>query len=171
MNWFKKYWYIVLIIFLYVMNKKRQKPVVKPQENADFTDMDGAILNTYDEQLTPNFRLKEFHSKDGADMPVAVYDNIKLLAEELQKIRDVNELPITINSGYRSPQHNADIGGASNSYHMKGMAADFNIKGVSPNVVREIIEYQINLGKVKQGGVGSYANFTHYDIRGSKARW
>jgi uncharacterized protein YcbK (DUF882 family) len=28
-----------------------------------------------------------------------------------------------------------------------------------------------SLGKMKQGGLGTYPNLVHYDIRGTKARW
>jgi uncharacterized protein YcbK (DUF882 family) len=129
------------------------------------------ISASFDEQLTPNFRLKEFHSKDGASMPYDVYLNIKELAKQLQHLRDINEKPITINSGYRSRELNRKVGGASNSYHMKGMAADFTIRGITPKQVREIIEVQCDLGKMPCGGLGAYSTFTHYDIRKTKARW
>ena len=121
--------------------------------------------------LTKNFTFKEFESKDGAKMPQDVKENIKLLATELEKIRSAFKSPIKINSGYRSPKHNASIGGASNSYHMKGMAADFNVEGRTPRQVVSIIEQMIADGLLKQGGLGLYDNWVHYDIRGSKARW
>lgn len=37
--------------------------------------------------------------------------------------------PITINSGFRCKQLNALVGGKPNSQHLKGQAADINIKG------------------------------------------
>src|SRR5688572_9965216 len=37
---------------------------------------------------------------------------------------------IVMNSGYRDPFHNADVGGADNSFHTRCMAADFYIPGV-----------------------------------------
>lgn len=37
--------------------------------------------------------------------------------------------PITISSGYRCAALNKAVGGVSNSQHMKGQAADINIKG------------------------------------------
>ena len=33
------------------------------------------------------------------------------------------------------------------------------------------IEKLIKEGKMKQGGIGIYKGFIHYDIRGTKARW
>ena len=32
--------------------------------------------------------------------------------------------PVLVNSGYRCPKHNAEVGGVANSQHMKGEAAD-----------------------------------------------
>jgi len=121
--------------------------------------------------LTKNFTFAEFESKDGAPMPKEVKDNIKLLAKELEKIRAAFNLPLKINSGYRSPKHNKSIGGASDSQHMKGTAADFTIPGRTPKQIAIVIEGLIKDGKIKEGGLGIYNNWIHYDIRGKKARW
>ena len=40
------------------------------------------------------------------------------------------EVPIRINSGYRSPQLNRKIGGAANSNHLTGCAADIKVAGM-----------------------------------------
>lgn len=118
-----------------------------------------------------NFTWNEFSSKDGAEMPAAVKQNIKKLAQNLEVIRSYFNLPIKINSGWRSEAHNRNIGGVKNSAHVKGNAADIVIKGKTAAEVQNGIEVLINAGKISQGGVGKYPNFTHYDIRGKKARW
>jgi uncharacterized protein YcbK (DUF882 family) len=122
-------------------------------------------------KLTRNFNLNEFASKDGADMPPEVFKNVVLVAKNLQVLRDFVGQPIKVNSGYRSPAHNKSIGGASKSQHVKGKAADIVIKGHKPEVVAEIIIELIKDGKISQGGIGVYNTFTHYDIRGTAARW
>jgi uncharacterized protein YcbK (DUF882 family) len=130
------------------------------------------IKHSHDEQLTKNFRLKEFHSHDGADMPVAVYRNIKKLAIELQKIRDVWGEPISINSGYRSPELNAKTEGAApKSYHMKGMAADLKFKGATGKEAYIFMMQLIENKTIINGGVGRYNTFVHYDIGGFNRRW
>ena len=63
-------------------------------------------------QLTKNFYLDEFQCKDLSDIPLEVFNNILELADNMQVIRDVLKKPITINSGYRSPEYNKKIGGA-----------------------------------------------------------
>ena len=122
-------------------------------------------------KLTKNFSLEEFKCKDGSDIPNNVLSNITELAKNLQVLRDTINKTISITSGYRSPKYNAKIGGVKNSQHVKGTASDIQIKGMTPKEVALVIEELIESGKMKQGGIGVYPNFTHYDIRGVKARW
>ena len=122
-------------------------------------------------QLTTNFSKMEFDSRDGSPMPNDVLENVKELAENLQKIRDTLNQPIHINSGYRSPAHNAAIGGVPDSQHLTGKAADITMKNFTSKDLAVRIEKMINSGEIKQGGVGLYNGFVHYDIRGQRARW
>tara|TARA_R110000803_G_scaffold121152_1_gene189251 strand:+ start:133 stop:516 length:384 start_codon:yes stop_codon:yes gene_type:complete len=122
-------------------------------------------------KITNNFNKIEFESKDGAKMPLLVLDNIKILALQLQIIRDYICEPIHISSAYRSPSHNAKIGGVSNSQHTKGKAADLSTKSFSSIELHRVIEKLISENKILNGGVGLYNGFVHYDIRKSPARW
>jgi len=122
-------------------------------------------------QLTQNFNLSEFASKDGSDFTLEAKLNLAVLAENLQIIRDHFGRAISINSGYRSKAYNESIGGAENSFHIKGMAADLRIEGVSPKALYGQIQMLIDAGKIMQGGLGLYDTFVHYDIRGHLARW
>ena len=47
-----------------------------------------------------------------------------------EKIKNKNDEPIIINSGYRSPQVNKAVGGAANSNHLTGCAADIRCLGI-----------------------------------------
>ncbi len=122
-------------------------------------------------RLTRNFNLSEFDCKDGSEMPSELLTNVLELAENLQVLRDFVGVPIKINSSYRSLSHNAKIGGSKSSQHLFGKAADIVVKGKTPAQVATIIKLLILEGKMKQGGIGVYDNFTHYDVRGHKARW
>ena len=54
-------------------------------------------------KLTNNFSKSEFECKSGEEMPLDVLENVKLLAIQLQKIREYLGKPIRINSAYRLP--------------------------------------------------------------------
>lgn len=122
-------------------------------------------------QLTENFELIEFVCKDGSPVPDEYMHNVKLLAENLQVLRDEIGEPIRINSAYRSPNYNKRIGGKPASKHLVAQAADITVKGKTPKQLAVIIERLISQRKMKQGGLGVYPGFVHYDVRGTKARW
>jgi uncharacterized protein YcbK (DUF882 family) len=122
-------------------------------------------------QVTKNFNLNEFNSKCGRPMPENIKKNIIEMIHNLQVIRDEVKVPISITSGYRSPEHNAKVKGAKDSQHVKGTAVDFKVQGLKPKEVAVIVERLIKEGKIKQGGIGIYPSWVHYDIRGIKARW
>lgn len=122
-------------------------------------------------KLTKNFYKYEFDSKDGSVMPLEVFKNVQKLAENLQVLRDELKAPITVNSGYRSPKHNAKIKGVKRSQHLLGNASDIVVEGYTPQEVAIVIEELIRDGKMLQGGLKAYSTFTHYDIRQIKARW
>lgn len=119
-----------------------------------------------DTYLSKNFKVREFACNDGSDK---ILIDLELVAI-LQNIRDHFGAPITITSAYRNPTYNAQIGGASNSYHTKGMAADISVSGVSPN---EVAKYAETIGV---RGIGRYSTsydgyFVHVDTRPSKSYW
>ena len=122
-------------------------------------------------KLTENFSLQEFMCNDGSDVPNEYLPNVIVLANNLQVLRDFIKKPITINSAYRSPKYNAKVGGAKNSQHLVAKAADLRVEGLTPKELANAIESLIKAGKMHQGGMGIYPTFTHYDIRGTKARW
>ncbi|MGP1676412.1 MAG: D-Ala-D-Ala carboxypeptidase family metallohydrolase [Burkholderiales bacterium] len=82
--------------------------------------------------LTRNFSLEQLiHSETaereridntpGAD----IIDNLRLLAEGLERVRIMTGFPLEISSGYRCPELNRHVGGANTSQHTQGLAADF----------------------------------------------
>jgi uncharacterized protein YcbK (DUF882 family) len=122
-------------------------------------------------RLTTNFSLSEFQSKDGSSFPSDVVQNLTILAEQLQSLRDEVKRSITVTSGYRSKEHNLRIGGALDSFHVRGMAADIQVSGMTPKQVYDTIEKLIQEGKMKEGGMGLYKSWVHYDHRGKRIRW
>jgi zinc D-Ala-D-Ala carboxypeptidase len=90
--------------------------------------------------LSKNFTLRELTKSEtaarhglGNTPPPDAVANLKVLAEKvLQPIRDHFGRPVTVNSGYRSPEVNTQVGGSRTSDHCFGRAADIEISGV-PN--------------------------------------
>lgn len=123
-------------------------------------------------KLTENFNREEFDCKDGAIVPEKYIQNAKEVAENLEVLRaEINEPILITGSGYRTKEHNTKVGGAKNSQHLTCSGADINAKNYTPKELAKVIEKLIKLGKIKQGGIGIYKGFVHYDIRGIKARW
>lgn len=65
--------------------------------------------------------------------------NLIVLFSKLDKIREHFNKPIIIHVAYRSPEYNTLVKGAANSAHLRGMAADFHIVGISCDDVRKDI--------------------------------
>jgi uncharacterized protein YcbK (DUF882 family) len=77
------------------------------------------------------------------------------------------ELQIT--SGCRCPLHNADVGGAAQSHHLTGNAADVAACGISPLALYLAAEQVYSF---RNGGIGLYPQqYIHLDTRMSRARW
>jgi zinc D-Ala-D-Ala carboxypeptidase len=91
-------------------------------------------------QLTKNFSLAEMvksetalrHGMENNPGPDELNNLLQLCANVLQPIRDHYQKGVKVNSGYRSPDVNAKVGGSRTSDHTRGMAADIEIPGV-PN--------------------------------------
>ena len=113
--------------------------------------------------LSDNFKVKEFACNDGSDTVLIADELVSLL----QKIRDHFGVAVTINSGYRTSTYNKKVGGATNSQHVKGTAADIVAKGVDPLTVAQYAEYLMP----DSGGIGVYQTFTHVDVRTNRSRW
>ena len=120
--------------------------------------------------LTKNFKVKEFACKDGSNV-IFVDDRLPAL---LQKIREHFGREVVITSGYRTVSWNKVQGGAKNSQHLYGMAADIQVDGVEPVVVAAYAETLLP----GTGGIGTYPKkagrakgWVHVDVRKTRARW
>ncbi|TXH14195.1 MAG: peptidase M15A [Hyphomicrobiaceae bacterium] len=94
-------------------------------------------------QLTKNFTLAEMvrsataerkEYREQFDPPEDIKENlIELCTHILQPLRNIVGQPIFVNSGYRCPRLNKDIGGKKNSQHLTGQAADLQATGEMSN--------------------------------------
>lgn len=89
--------------------------------------------------LTTNFTLNELTQSetalrkglDNAPTQDIISALQSLAVNVLQPIRDHYGRGVKVNSGYRSPEVNASVGGSKTSDHCKGQAADIEIPGVA----------------------------------------
>lgn len=112
---------------------------------------------TNDYPLSKHFRASEFWSPDIQGGTV-----ITPLIVGLEALRDKVGKPIIITSGFRTPAHNSAVGGAPNSYHLRGMAADITVPGLTPSKIAAVAE---SIPVFKQGGIGLYDTHVHLDVR------
>lgn len=125
-------------------------------------------INQY---LTPHFQLWEFlHNKSLEGVTPVIFNNIRNLAAKLEAIRaQLGGTAIHINSGFRTPEHNVEVGGKKHSQHLLGNAVDIVVEGMSPTQVFTAL-------KGWMGGLGHYPNkpkrpgWVHIDD-GPKGRW
>lgn len=110
--------------------------------------------------LTRNFSRAEFACPccDRADMDLG-------FVAKLQELRFFIDQPIRVTSGFRCPMHNEVVGGAENSKHLAGIAADITIQGGRWRLLKGI--YRLDFR-----GIGIYDTWIHVDSReGPGALW
>jgi len=115
------------------------------------------------QKLSPHFKRSEFSCKCGCGFSLPDAE----LLSVLEGVRQHFGKPVNINSAYRCPAHNQAVGGAPNSAHVQGIAADIDVKDVSP---ADVQQYVLNKYQDRYG-IGTYNTFTHIDVRAAKARW
>lgn len=98
--------------------------------------------------LTMHFTLAELTASQTAarrriknEPGAAAYSNLLRLAATLEEVRRlVGNRPVLVSSGYRCQELNAAIGGASNSAHTRGLAADFTVPAFgNPHLVCKLL--------------------------------
>lgn len=117
-------------------------------------DTDGNV------KLSRHFKVKEFACRSGSQVVFIddyLYSVLDILRHKLGK-------PVIITSGYRTPEWNAKCGGAKYSYHMRGMAADFRVNGMSPKEVAKKLDEIVP----NECGIIVYNNWVHFDVRTGK---
>lgn len=95
-----------------------------------------------------------------------VETRLKPLCLELEIIRTLLDEPIFIISGYRSFEYNNAVGGAQQSQHLVGMAADIAVRNLVPwRLYSEILELYRQKKLYRIRGLGLYDTHVHVDIR------
>ncbi len=117
-------------------------------------------------RLTPNFSLEQLTYSETAEReridntPGAdILDNLRLLADGLERVRALTGYPLDISSGYRSPELNQRVGGAKTSQHTLGLAADFTCAEFGPpaDIIKAIRDAGIEFDQC----ILEYAKWVH----------
>ena len=107
------------------------------------------------------FKREEFRCTCGGKycngFPAEPSRNLLLLAD---RIRDHYGVPMIVSSGVRCAIRNAQVGGASASRHMRGLAMDFCIKGKTADQVLEYVWKQPETNYAYKID----ANYVHMDV-------
>mgnify|MGYP003651097709 CR=1 FL=1 len=102
-----------------------------------------------------NFNINEF---DSPDLEGSGLNMDRSFLEMLDNARDIADIPFAINSGYRTKEHNAKVGGVEGSSHTKGLACDI---ACSNSIARFlIINALLEAGFTR---IGIANNFIHVD--------
>ncbi len=107
-------------------------------------------------RLTQNFCLDEFTISQEAERHgyrnepnEKQIENLRLLCVNvLQPLREIIAVPIFINSGFRSFDVNAAVGGKFNSQHLEGKAADFIVPSMNLVDVFNIILQKLSFDQL-----------------------
>ena len=119
--------------------------------------------------LSEHFSEKEFQCHCGkCTMPTIAPE----LLEVLEQLRSEFTATVQITSGYRCHAHNKAVGGAKDSQHCHGIAADIKVfNKIKQQMPPDIIYAYLNTRYQDKYGIGKYEAWTHIDTRAVKARW
>lgn len=78
------------------------------------------------------------------------------------------DTPLIVDDAYRCAVHNAAVGGAPQSEHMRGIAADVRVDGMSAAELCLIVR---DIPGVHGIGRADHQGYVHLDLRPSPARW
>lgn len=125
--------------------------------------------------LTTHFSLEELTvsqtaARRGIDNTPSpeVFQNLKLLAVTLERVRELFASPVLISSGYRSPLLNKMVGGGKGSAHMSGLAVDFTIPSWGPPlaIAKRIAESTLSFDQL----IHEYGSWVHLGLSGEMLR-
>lgn len=123
-----------------------------------------------------DFQWSEFFKESCSD--IEIFKNIQKVAYVLSvyKHKLFDSQPITITSGYRSPEHQIEVyrqKGITDlskipmgSYHLKGLAADFTVKGFTISQLYRLMDIHHWGGVERTDG-----NWQHIDLRNKNVRF
>lgn len=130
-------------------------------------------------RLSRHFTIEEFDCKDGTRCPKRDWNGLEYLCRVYLERMRRKYGRCTVHSGYRTKNHNDNVGGASRSYHRydihdgNDQAVDVSFERGTPTDWQRTANWIRKHKRGGRGGIGRYdrSRFVHLDIRDSAANW
>lgn len=125
-------------------------------------------------ELSPHFTLKELTVSEYAirkglsnqPTPEEIENLAELCKNVLEPLRELIAEPLIITSGFRSKEVNKGIGGAKNSQHIEGKAADIHCKGFDIDSLFGICKASLRFDQC----IHEFGEWVHISWNGDKNR-
>ena len=128
-------------------------------------------------RLSKHFVVEEFDCHDGTKVMARDYDGLSYLCKTYLEPLRAKFGTVTVISGYRTKRHNANVGGASKSYHVytihdgNDQAADIKCARGTPRQWHATLNWLRKTKRGGKGGLGLYNKFVHIDLRDYASNW
>jgi uncharacterized protein YcbK (DUF882 family) len=156
---------VAIVVAAYYVDKSfKAANYTDKGESGGKADRSFLMVTNPKEQISSHFNAAEFVCPDKCtDFEIA-----RVLVERLETVRAFLEQlygsghGIVVHSGYRCSAHNKAVGGAINSFHMKGLAADVSSPGIVMVDLHKL--FLVNWHTAGVGGLGFYDWGVHVDL-------
>lgn len=111
----------------------------------------------------------QYYEFESPDLPDSGRNINPTFLRMLNHARQIAGIPFRINSGFRTPEHNAKVGGTENSSHLKGFAAD--IHATSSSYKYEILSALLKAGFTRIGIADSFIHVDNDPNKTQKVIW
>ncbi len=118
-----------------------------------------------------NFHSSELQCHDGCGVnkcTQGLLDALEQFRAAVNVFLGTTDTPVLLDSAYRCKVNNARVGGAANSEHLAGEAADVRVKGLDAGEL-EVIARSCPL--IHGIGRNDFGKWLHIDVRPRLAQW
>lgn len=145
--------------------------IITPEQAYEYAKTHYPIFpNDWD--ISTHFKWKDVfknETKEDGLPELEIFKSAVKLSLELEKIRLAIGKPMNIHCWYRSAKHNIRLKAqgykpAMHSSHLYGMAADYDVSGMTPSQVRALLSLWVKQKKIKVRIEANTDGWVHCDI-------